>query len=130
MRILTIQTTSLRLAPGKGKFRRVNQMIHRIQRNKRGMTMTIPLPVPPAVLPGTPKAQRGGGKIDKSPAEVVPKSKTAASCKPKGRGRGGPKLLDTSNVVPHIRGDVYRASVDKGDMDDRKKDKPAPKRKK
>ena len=66
----------------------------------------------------SPMDAKGAGgvpKIDKSPAEVVPKSKTAPSAKSTtaGRGRGGPKLLDTSNVVPHLRPEVFQRGLDK-----------------
>lgn len=87
----------------------------------------------------SPMDAKGAGgvpKIDKSPAEVVPKSKTAPSAKSTtaGRGRGGPKLLDTSNVVPHLRPEVFQRGLDRGrERDDKKlkeKSAPAPKKKK
>ena len=52
---------------------------------------------------------------------------------PKGRGRGsgrgGPKLLDTSNVKPHIDPIHHRQSIDEGDMKDRQTTKAAARKK-
>ena len=65
----------------------------------------------------------------------MPKPKASTPSSPKGRGRGrvgrgasgGPKLLDTSKVKPHLRPEVHQQALDAGDMRDRNT-APAPKR--
>ena len=76
---------------------------------------------------GNAKGAKEEKKPDKSFVEAVPKSKTSASAKAtgRGRGRGGAKLLDTSGVVPHIRPEIFQASIDRGGLENRTKDKPA-----
>lgn len=82
--------------------------------------------------PGPPKGGTKSFTVDdkKTPA-------AASSSKGKGKSKAAPKakLLDTSGVKLHIRPEVYQASLDEGDMKDRKKksepqkkSEPAPKK--
>lgn len=64
---------------------------------------------------------KGTKKVEQT--KVVEKTAVAKpdpkSLKGKGRGRSAARLIDTSNVKPHIHPDLYRRSLDEGDMRDR-----------
>ena len=85
--------------------------------------------------PGQAAPSGSKAKIVEDKKTDMPKSKASTPSSPKGRGRGrvgrgasgGPKLLDTSNVKPHVRPEVRQQVLDAGDMRDRNS-APAPKR--